>query len=102
MHKDQEVALAASEFWSGINSTKMDQNDEFRVEKIQNSMEKILPALLECCIMSSADRMGEMPQKENDIGPVEPKQVAGDDDDDSESEQDNYTTLRKSCAFTLQ
>ena len=24
MHKEQEVALAASEFWSGINSTKME------------------------------------------------------------------------------
>jgi hypothetical protein len=51
MHKDQQVALAASEFWSGINNTKLDENDELRVMKIQNSMEKVLPALLECCVM---------------------------------------------------
>ena len=35
MHKDQQVALAASEFWSGINNTKLDENDEIRVQKIQ-------------------------------------------------------------------
>ena len=39
MHKDQQVALAASEFWSGINNNSLDTNDEIRVQKIQNSME---------------------------------------------------------------
>lgn len=34
MHKDQQVALAASEFWSGINNTKLEENDEIRVKKI--------------------------------------------------------------------
>lgn len=34
MHKDQQVALAASEFWSGINNTRLDENDEVRVFKI--------------------------------------------------------------------
>lgn len=67
LHKDQQVALAASEFWSGINNTKLDDNDEIRVFKIQNSMEKILPALLECCTMQNVDRMGDMPTKEGDI-----------------------------------
>jgi len=104
MHKDQQVALAASEFWSGINNTKLDQSDELRVAKIQNSMEKILPALLECCVMQNVDRMGDMPTKESDIGHVEAKGVDDEDEegDGSESDQDNYTTLRKSSAFTLQ
>lgn len=31
MHKDQQVALAGSEFWSGINNTKLEENDEVRV-----------------------------------------------------------------------
>ena len=30
-------------------------------------MEFILPALLESCMMQNADRMGDMPTKENDI-----------------------------------
>jgi len=96
--------LAASEFWSGINNTKLDENDEIRVQKIQNSMETILPALLECCIMQNVDRMNDMPTKESDIAHVEAKGADKDDDDEEseESEQDNYTTLRKSSAFTLQ
>jgi hypothetical protein len=104
MHKDQQVALAASEFWSGINNSKLEENDEIRVEKIQNCMEKILPALLECCAMQNIDRMQDMSTKENDISHVDSKTVDNDDDehDSDESEQDNYTTLRKSSAFTLQ
>ena len=102
MHKDQQVALAASEFWSGINNTKLEENDEVRVKKIQDSMERILPALLECCVMQNADRMGDMPTKESYISHVEAKQMEDDDDeDDDEADQDNYTTLRKSSAFTL-
>jgi len=48
--------------------------------------------------------MGDMPTKESDIAHVEAKGIEDDDDegDGSESEQDNYTTLRKSSAFTLQ
>jgi len=104
MYKDQYVALAASEFWSGVNNTKLDVNDEIRVQKIQASMEIVLPALLECCTMQNVDRMGEMNTKEADIGHVESKGVDGDEEDreSEESEQDNYTTLRKSSAFTLQ
>lgn len=66
-------------------------------------MGKILPALLECCVMQNVDRMGDMPTKEHDIAHVEAKGLEDDDEDGdgSESEQDNYTTLRKSSAFTL-
>ena len=102
MYKDQQVALAASEFWSGINNTKLEENDEVRVQKIQASMDKILPALLECCLMQNADRMGDMPTKESDIPHVDPKSSGTEDDDDEDPEADNYTTLRKSSAFTLQ
>jgi hypothetical protein len=66
-------------------------------------MEKILQALLECCVMADADRMCDMPTKENDIQHVDAKNLEDEEDDDaSESDQDNYTTLRKSSAFTLQ
>jgi hypothetical protein len=44
-------------------------------------MEKILPALLECCIMQNVDRMGDMGTKDNDIGPVEAAKVENDDED---------------------
>jgi len=74
------------------------------VQKIQNSMERILQALLECCIMSEADRMGDMPTRDTDIGQVEAKTLNendDDDDDDEDNDGDNYTTLRKSCAFTI-
>jgi hypothetical protein len=97
------VALAASEFWSGIIQNKLSVNDEVRVRKIEEQMEKILQALLECCVMADADRMCDMPTKENDIQHVEAKNLEDEEDDDgSESDQDNYTTLRKSSAFTLQ
>lgn len=68
-------------------------------------MERILQALLECCIMSDADRMGDLPTKESDVQHIEAKTLNEndeDDDDNSESDADNYTTLRKSCAFTIQ
>ena len=85
MHKDQQVALAASEFWSGIIQNKLDRNDEVRVAKIQSSMERILPALLECCVMSNADRMGDMPTKDTDVQHVEGKLLDNSDDDSNES-----------------
>jgi len=67
-------------------------------------MEGILSALLECCVMSEADRMGDMPTKENDVAHIEAKAIENDEDEDegSECDSDNYTTLRKSSAFTLQ
>jgi len=49
--------------------------------------------------------MTDMPTKESDIGHIEAKsnqEEEDGDDETSESEQDNYTTLRKSSAFTLQ
>jgi len=68
-------------------------------------MEKILPALLECCTMQNVDRMGDMPTKEGDISHVEAKTTGDNEDDEdasNDSETDNYTTLRKSSAYTLQ
>ena len=54
--------------------------------------------------MSEADRMGDMPTKENDVAHIEAKAIENEEDEDegSESDADNYTTLRKSSAFTLQ
>jgi|TARA_B110000285_G_C15077932_1_gene591822 hypothetical protein len=54
--------------------------------------------------MSEADRMGDMPTRDTDIGQVEAKTLNendDDDDDDEDNDGDNYTTLRKSCAFTI-
>jgi hypothetical protein len=45
--------------------------------------------------------MGDVPTKEGDVAHVEAKGIDGDDEDDEEGEVDNYTTLRKSSAFTL-
>ena len=67
-------------------------------------MQPILVGLLECCVMSNADRINEMPTKESDIGPIEAKTIDNDEDEEDGSEvdqTDNYTTLRKSSAFTL-
>ena len=55
--------------------------------------------------MSDADRMGDLPTKDSDVSHIEAKTLnenEDEDDDNSESDADNYTTLRKSCAFTLQ
>lgn len=104
MHKDQQVALAASEFWSGILETTLENNDEQRVLKIQEAMDLILPALLECCVMTDADRMADVNNPSKDSDTVDPKQIENEEDEDnnSENQDESYTTLRKSSAFTLQ
>mmetsp|Transcript_34192 Transcript_34192/g.52463 ORF Transcript_34192/g.52463 Transcript_34192/m.52463 type:complete len:94 (+) Transcript_34192:984-1265(+) len=85
--KDQQVALAASEFWSGIIQTKNDDKvDSIYDEKIQNNMERILAALLECCVMADADRMGDLPTREADVAHVEAKTVDDNEDEDDDSE----------------
>lgn len=115
MHKDQQVALAASDFFIGIIHPKMEEdnttiddnkNEALRLQKIEKHMERILAALLECCIMSNADRMNEMSTKQNDVLPVESsskfKDDENEDDEEEESEENSFTTLRKSSAFALQ
>lgn len=70
-------------------------------------MDFVLPALLECCVMSKADRAAEMPVKaEFDTPNVEAKGMKeGADSDGGEGEddeeEDSFMTLRKSAAFTL-
>ena len=70
-------------------------------------MEFFLPALLECCVMSKADRAAEMPVKALDVQNVELKGMregageATEDDAEDEDDEDNFMTLRKSAAFTL-
>ena len=68
-------------------------------------MEQVLPALLECCVMTKADRIGDMPTKADDGPLIEAKQMVNVDDegnDEEEEEEDTYMTLRKSSAFTLE
>lgn len=114
MHKDQQVALAASDFFNGIIHPKMEEdnttvddnkNEALRMQKIEKHMERILSALLECCIMSNADRMNDISTKQNDVLPVESSSKFKDDeneDDEEDSEENSFTTLRKSSAFALQ
>ena len=82
------------------------KNEALRLQKIEKHMERILAALLECCIMSNADRMNEMSTKQNDVLPVESsskfKDDENEDDEEEESEENSFTTLRKSSAFALQ
>lgn len=108
------MALAASDFFNGIIHPKMEEdnttvddnkNEALRMQKIEKHMERILSALLECCIMSNADRMNEISTKQNDVLPVESSSKFKDDeneDDEEDSEENSFTTLRKSSAFALQ
>ena len=104
--KDQLVALAASQFWSGIVHARLDENDELRSQKIQSSMDEILPALLDCCIMTNADKLAELPFGETDISHVDVANgldLEDQDEDQSDDDQrDNYSTLRKASSFALQ
>ena len=110
LHKDQQVALAASEFWSGIIQNKSeDETAEAALysQKIEASLMHVLPPLLECCVMTKADRIADIPTKAEDQQTFEEKQMANilDEDETAKEEEDDeetYMTLRKSCAFTLQ
>jgi hypothetical protein len=66
-------------------------------------MDLILPALLECCVMTDADRMADVNNPSKDSDTVDPKQIENEEDEDnnSENQDESYTTLRKSSAFTL-
>ena len=112
-HKDQQVALAASEFWSGIIQNKSEDDDAesaLHSQKIEASLKHVLPPLLECCVMTKADRIADIPTKIEDQQNFESKQMANmleDDqtaeaDKDDDDDEETYMTLRKSCAFTLQ
>jgi hypothetical protein len=98
------VALAASEFFSGILQTNLQIDYDLRAQKIEQHLDKILQALLECCVMAEADRMADLPTGHDDVGHVQAKNVEEDEtENETESEQqDDLTTLRKSSAFTLQ
>jgi hypothetical protein len=53
--KDQKVALAASEFWSGIVSVKS-KVEEAKIQTIRSILPVLLPCLLECCRFTETDR----------------------------------------------
>lgn len=67
-------------------------------------MDNVLPVLLECCVLTKVDRMGDMPNKADDTM-HEAKQMVNaheDDNEEEDEEEDSYMTLRKSCAFTVE
>ena len=61
--KDQDVGLAAAEFWSGIaiNRGEEDEVDEKRIEIINKYLPVLTPILLECCRFGEADQIAAMP-----------------------------------------
>jgi len=72
--KDQKVALAATEFWSGIVSLRSlePQQEEFKIQSIFQKLPVLMGALFECCRFTDFDRMAMMPSKESDAA-YEPK-----------------------------
>lgn len=102
--KDQRVALAASEFWSGLVSVKSKTNEDMKMSMIRNILPSLLPCLLDCSRFTDNDRMQLMPSKEADIGVTEKSSIReGDEEKDYEVEEnENFTTLRKSSAFTIE
>lgn len=55
--KDQKVALAASEFWSGMITVKSGVNEDYKMNMLRNLLPSLLPALADCCRFTDADRM---------------------------------------------
>lgn len=104
--KDQKVALAASEFWSGIVSVKS-KTEELKISTIRNILTVLLPCLLDCCRFTETDRLNMVPSKESDINTddKDTKQITEDEEEEEDyeiGENENFTTLRKSSAFTLE
>lgn len=86
---DQKVALAATEFWSGILHVVASdiKYSEFVAEKIWKLLPDLCPLLLDCCKFTEFDRLI---MQSNNQG----------DEEDSEN-LSSLTTLRRSAAFTV-
>ncbi|CDW78644.1 transportin-1 isoform 1 [Stylonychia lemnae] len=110
--KDQKIALAATEFWSGIVSQKCNtpQEEEQKIKKIFTKLPVLLVALFECCKFTDHDRMAIMPSKDGDVEydrknfNKESQRISdNNNEEDYEIDDDEYfTTLRKSSAFTIE
>eukprot|EP00347_Sterkiella_histriomuscorum_P007650 403348104 len=106
---DQKIALAATEFWSGIVSQRCNtpQEEELKVQKIFHKLPILLAALFECCRFTEFDRMALMPSKDNDIEFEKKNQsqdnfAEGEEEDYEIGDDEYFTTLRKSSAFTIE
>lgn len=86
--KDQKLALAATEFWSGIIQAVRDDAMDFVVQRVCSKLPELCPLLLDCARYTDYDRqllaVHEEEQEEEDF------------------ENNNITTLRKSSAFTIE
>jgi hypothetical protein len=52
-------------------------------------MDQILPALLDCCLMTNADKLAELPFGETDISHVDAANgLDCDDEDEDQSDED--------------
>lgn len=94
---DQKLALAATEFWSGIfQAVRGDvKNEEFVIKTICYKLPELCPLLLDCCKFTEYDRQ-MLPTTSGTNGTVPEEQQ---EDEDYES---SFTTLRKSSAFTME
>ena len=112
--KDQKVALAATEFWSGVVSLRQldPQQEEFKSQSIFQKLPVLMTALFDCCRFSEFDRMAMIPTREADAAyegkrvPKKQEEIGREDAEDEEDfeveENEYFTTLRKSAAFTIE
>lgn len=70
MENDQKVALAATEFWSGmlLNHCEDPQQEKLKVRLIHERLPVLMLELLKCCKYTDHDRMANQPSKDSDIG----------------------------------
>ncbi|CAI2383216.1 unnamed protein product [Moneuplotes crassus] len=105
--KDQEVALASAEFWSGlaINRMENDEDDKKRIELIEKVLPILSPILLECCRFAEADRIASLPFNNEDANVYDENYYEDQEDDVDEEEYSQLqglSTLRRASAFAFE
>ena len=108
--KDQDVGLAAAEFWSGlaINRGEDDDIDQQRVEIIDKYLPILAPILLECCRFVEADKIASMPTTKNDLNIYKEGYYEDNEDEEIEDGEGEYSslesmsTLRRASAFSFE
>lgn len=104
--RDQAVAMAAAEFWSGlaINRLPDEEEDLKRVELVKKVIEHIGPILLECCRFTEADRIASLPFNNEDAGVYDEDFYDQDEEEQAEeyAQMEGLSTLRRASAFAFE
>ena len=110
--RDQEIALAAAEFWSGLAINQMEDDEgEYHRREIINKVLPILgPILLESCRYAKADQIASLPSNKNDLNIYKDKyyetegvgEDVDDDEDDEYGQLESMGTLRRASAFAFE